>query len=44
MKKLIKILPYNDVNFKWVSNHFDVHLNGSCVYGGELCEFENKTQ
>lgn len=42
MKKLIKILPYEEVKFKWVSNHWDVHLNGTCIYNGELCEFENK--
>jgi hypothetical protein len=40
-RELIKTLPYDEVNFKWVSNHWDVHLNGLCTYNGELCEFEN---
>ena len=41
-KELIKTLPYDEVKFRWVSNHYDVHLNGTCTYNGDLCEFENK--
>lgn len=40
-RELIKILPYDKVDFKWISNHWDVHLNGTCIYNGDLCEFEN---
>ena len=36
----IKILPYGEVNFKWVSSYYDINLNGTCIYNGELCEFE----
>lgn len=41
MKKLITTIPYDKVKFKWICNHWDVHLNGTCLYNGELCEFEN---
>lgn len=41
-RELIKTIPYNEVKFKWISNHYDVHLNGSCIFNGKLCEFENK--
>jgi len=37
----IAILPYDEVDFKFVCNHYDVHLNGSCVYNNKLCEFIN---
>lgn len=40
-RKLIKTLPYNEVNFRWISNHYDVHLNGTCMINGSLHEFEN---
>lgn len=42
VKNLIATIPYKEVKFKWVSTHYDVHLNGTCIYNGELCEFENK--
>lgn len=35
-------IPYNQVNFRWVSNHYDIHLHGSCIYNNELCEFKCK--
>lgn len=41
-KELITTLPYSEVKFRWVCNHWDVHLNGTCIYNNELCEFENK--
>ena len=40
----IKTLPYNEVKFKFVSNHYDVHLNGSCLYENSICEFESDEQ
>ena len=40
-RTVIKVIPYDEVNFKWISNHWDVHLSGTCIYNGELCEFEN---
>lgn len=36
----IKILPYNQVRFRWVSNHYDHHLNGTCILNGSLHEFK----
>lgn len=41
-KTLIATLPYSEVNFRFVSNHWDVHLRGTCMYNGELCAFENE--
>lgn len=41
MKEPIAIIPYDEVNFKFISNHWDVHLSGTCIYEGELCEFKN---
>lgn len=40
-RELVKILPYNDVDFRWISSHYDVHLNGSCMFNRSLHEFEN---
>lgn len=37
----IKILPYSDVQFKFISDHYDVHLRGSCIYENSICEFKN---
>ena len=34
------IIRYNDVDFKWISNHYDMHLNGTCIFNMELCEFK----
>jgi len=39
-KDLIKILPYEQVKFKWISDHYNIHLNGTCIYNNELCEFD----
>jgi hypothetical protein len=41
MKKIADV-KYEDVDFKFVSDHWDVHLNGTCIYNGELCEFKNQ--
>ena len=37
----IKILPYDKVQFKFISDHYDVHLNGSCIYENSICEFKS---
>lgn len=31
-RELIKTLPYDKVDFRWISDHYDVHLNGSCEH------------
>ena len=41
MRKLIATIPYEEVKFKYVSNHWDVHLKGTCIYNNQVCEFEN---
>lgn len=38
--KLITTIPYSATNFKWVSNHYDLHLQGLCTYAGETCYFQ----
>lgn len=40
MKKPIATIPYDDVDFKWVVHHYDIHLAGSCIYNGKLCSFQ----
>ena len=37
--KLITKIPYSEVKFKWVANHWDLHLKGTCTYNGKLCLF-----
>jgi hypothetical protein len=32
-------VPYNDMKFKWVCSHYDIHLHGTCYYNNEICEF-----
>lgn len=41
MKKIADI-KYDEVNFRFISDHWDVHLTGTCIYNGELCEFKNQ--
>lgn len=38
--KLIKTIRYEDVKFRFISNHYDVHRNGTCIHKGKLCEFK----
>ncbi len=38
--KLIATLPYNEINFVWVSNHYDVHISGLCKMGNTLFYFK----
>lgn len=33
-------IPYRHVNFLWVSNHYDVHLEGLCLVRGKIMRFE----
>ena len=32
-------VPYNEMNFVWISNHYDVHWEGICRHEGKLCKF-----
>lgn len=42
MKRIpIESIPYEQVKFKFVSSHYDIHLKGTCIFNGELCEFES---
>lgn len=40
----IATLPYDEVDFVWVSNHYDVHLSGLCKMGNTLFWFETKIE
>ena len=33
-------VAYADVDFVWISDHYDCHLRGLCRHRGELCRFE----
>ena len=32
-------IPYNKVDFVWISDHYDIHLEGICKHNNELCRF-----
>jgi len=32
-------IPYEDMNFVWIKNHWDIHLEGLCKYKHELSYF-----
>lgn len=34
------VRQYNEVDFVWVSDHYDLHLTGICRDNGKLCRFE----
>jgi hypothetical protein len=36
---LLAEIPYKDIDFVWVSGHYDHHLTGLCRYQGKLCRF-----
>lgn len=39
MEKITSI-PYSEVDFRFISNHYDIHINGTCIYNGKLCVFK----
>ena len=39
-KEPIAILPYDKVDFNFVSSYYDMNLNGSCTFQNSLCEFQ----
>jgi len=39
MNKIANI-DYDEVDFVWIADHWDLHLKGLCKYGGELCLFQ----
>lgn len=41
MEKITTIL-YDEVDFVWILNHWDIHLEGLCNHNGELCYFETQ--
>jgi hypothetical protein len=43
MEKIAEV-DYNDLEFVWVSSHYDVHLAGLCRYQGQLCKFTTDMQ
>ena len=40
--KLIATIPYDEVDFVWISGHWDVHLSGLCKMGYTLFWFETR--
>lgn len=40
--KQIATLPYDEVNFVWVTKHWDVHLSGLCKMSNTLFWFETR--
>jgi hypothetical protein len=38
-KNPLVTIPYEEVEFVWVSSHWDIHLIGLCRYNKELCLF-----
>jgi hypothetical protein len=38
--KLLDIIPYSAAQFVFVSDHYDIHLSGTCQYKGQLCYFK----
>jgi hypothetical protein len=40
----IATLPYDEVDFVWVSNHYDIHLSGLCKMGNTLFWFKTKIE
>ena len=37
--KYLKTIPYCEVNFRFISNHYDLHIEGTCLYENEICYF-----
>lgn len=35
-------LPYDDVNFYYITNHYDLHITGYCLYNGKLAKFDTE--
>lgn len=38
--ELIATIPYDEVDFKFIINHYDLHLSGICRYNGKTCYFK----
>lgn len=36
---LVKIVPYDKMEFVWINNHYDCHLSGLCRYHNKLYKF-----
>ena len=36
----IATLPYDEIKFVWINNHYDVHLSGLCKLGNTLFYFK----
>jgi hypothetical protein len=37
--KHLKTIPYSEVNFRFISHHYDLHLEGTCMFNNKLCYF-----
>jgi hypothetical protein len=36
----IAVVPYDDMEFIWISDHWDIHIKGLCKYKNRLSEFK----
>lgn len=36
------VIPYDDVDFVFVDNYYDLNLSGLCLYNGEIMRFETE--
>lgn len=34
-------VPYDDMKFYFVTNHYDYHLSGTCIHNGRIALFES---
>ena len=39
MKQLLSNENYNNVQFLFIQDHYDIHLKGLCIYKNKLCLF-----
>ena len=42
--KHIATLPYDEIDFVWITDHYDIHLSGLCKMGNTLFWFETETK
>lgn len=40
-RELAAKISYDNVDFRFISDHYDVHLSGTCIYNDALHDFEN---
>lgn len=41
---MLTTIPYDQMKFVWVTNHYDIHWAGLCRVDGSLCRFETRDE